>query len=64
MQPIRDATAMWAYDFRSLSHSFHLAAFRPRPRLNVSTGRLCHITPRGSGTTPNIFLLNLFSTAP
>jgi hypothetical protein len=39
-------------------------AFRPRPRLAFSTGLLCHITPRDSGTSPNILLLNLLSTAP
>ena len=29
-----------------------------------STGRLCHITPSGSGTSPNILLLNRLHTAP
>src|ERR1700722_536106 len=55
LQPIRLAVAMWANDFRFSSHWFHFCALRPTPKLKFSTFRLCHVTPTGSGTSPNIF---------
>ena len=59
MQPISDATAMWANDFRSWSHAFHFLAFWPCAMPALSTCGWCHITSRASGTSPNIFVLNV-----
>ena len=52
---------MWANDFRFGSSSSHFSALRPSPIEALSTGRLCHITPSGSGTSPSIFVLNRFT---
>jgi hypothetical protein len=64
VQPISEATARCANDFRFSSHSCHLRVCRPIPKVNLSTGLLCHATSTGSGTSPNIFLLNFFTIAP
>src|ERR1700676_3777021 len=45
---------MWANDFRFSSHLSHFCALRPMLKLRFSTFRLCHATPTGSGTSPNI----------
>src|SRR6202521_1741794 len=45
---------MWANDFRFSSHRSNFCIFRPRLKLRFSTFRLCHATPTGSGTSPNI----------
>src|SRR5580704_7334718 len=45
---------MWANDFRFSSHWSNFCIFRPRLKLKFSTFRLCHATPTGSGTSPNI----------
>ena len=55
---------MCAKDLRSLSQSFHLAAFLPAPAVVMSTGRLCHITPRLSGTEPSFLRLMVLTRAP
>src|SRR6202050_1466478 len=46
---------MCANDFRFSSQLSHFWAFRPTLKLKFSTLRLCHATPTGSGTSPNIF---------
>src|ERR1700692_4012469 len=48
------ATAMCANDFRFSSHWSIFCTLRPRLKLRFSTFRLCHATPTGSGTSPNI----------
>src|ERR1700730_10489634 len=45
---------MWANDFRFSSHRSHFCALRPMLKERFSTFRLCHATPTGSGTSPNI----------
>src|SRR5438445_11244402 len=55
---------MWANDFRLGSSWFHFWTLRPNPMELVSTARLCHITPRASGTSPSIFRLNRFKRTP
>src|ERR1700730_11271762 len=45
---------MWANDFRFSSHWFNFCALRPTRKLMFRTFRLCHATPTGSGTSPNI----------
>lgn len=59
-QPTCAATAMWANDFWLGSRWFHFWTLRPNPMELVSTARLCHITPRASGTSPSIFRLTRF----
>src|ERR1700688_69661 len=45
---------MWANDFRFSSPRSHFCALRPTVKLKFSPFRLCHATPIGSGTSPNI----------
>lgn len=63
-QPICAATAMWANVDRSGLSRSHRSALRPKPVMAISTGRLCHMTPTPSGTSPSIFLLNRFTRYP
>ena len=55
---------MWANDFSWRSHASHFSALPENPKKALSTGRLCHITPSGSGTWPSFFLLYRFAIAP
>ena len=55
---------MCAKDLRSLSQAFHFAALLPAPDVVMSTGRLCHITPRLSGTEPSFLRLIVLTRAP
>src|SRR5580692_12832363 len=45
---------MCANDFKFSSHWSHFCALRPTLKLKFNTFRLCHATPTGSGTSPNI----------
>ena len=53
---------MWAYVRRSASSWSHLCTFWPKAMVSFSTRWLCHITSAGSGTVPNIFWPNRFTT--
>ena len=55
---------MWAKDFRLGSTWFHFWALPPNANMLLSTGRLCHITSAGSGTSPIILRLNRFTMNP
>src|SRR5687767_8034878 len=55
---------MWANDRRLASSWSHLWTLRPKPIVVPSTRRLCHITPRASGTWPSSFRLNRLMRYP
>ena len=55
---------MWAKVVRLGSSWSHFPTLRPNPMELKSTGRLCHITPAASGTSPRCFRLSRFSIHP